>query len=90
MDSALDEKQGIRLYRQLSCLLNKAGMHSHKWLSNSPNVLSEVQIQDPKPEVDLDPDQLPCTKTLGVWWLANEDIVTFRENVPHSNMLYTK
>ena len=90
MDSVLDEKQGIGLYRQLSCLLNKAGMHAHKWLSNSPTVLSKVPIQDRKSEVDLDRDQLPCTKTLGVWWLANADIFTFREHVPDSNMLYTK
>ena len=90
MDSVLDEKQGIGLYRQLSCLLNKAGMHAHKWLSNSPTVLSKVPIQDWKSEVDLDRDQLPCTKTLGVWWLANEDIFTFREHVQDSNMLYTK
>ena len=89
MDSVLDEKQGIGLNRQLSCLLNKAGMHAHKWLSNSP-LLSKVPIQDRKSEVDLDRDQLPCTKTLGVWWLANEDIFTFREHVPDSNMLYTK
>ena len=90
MDSVLNEKQGIGLYRQLWCLLNKAGMHAHKWLSNSPNVLSEVPIQDQKSEVHLDRDQLPCTKTLGVWWLANEDIFTYREHVPDSNMLYTK
>ena len=48
MDSALDEKQVIGLYRQLSCLLNKAGLQAHKWLSNSPNMLSEVPIQDRK------------------------------------------
>ena len=29
-------------------------------------------------------------KTLGVWWLASEDIYTFRKHVPDSNMLYTK
>ena len=46
MDSVQDEKQGIGLYRQLSCLFNKAGMHAHKLLSNSPTVLSEVQIQE--------------------------------------------
>ena len=40
--------------------------------------------------MDLDRDQIPCTKMLGVRWLANEDIFTFREHVPDSNMLYTK
>ena len=90
MDIVLDEKQGICLYRQLSCLLTKAGMHARKWISNSPNVLSEVPVQDRKSEVDLDRDQLPCTKTLGVWWLAKEDIFTFKEHAPDSNMAYTK
>ena len=90
MDSVLDEKQGIRLYRQLSCLLNKAGMNAHKCFFNSPTVLSEVPIQDKKSEVDLDQDQLLFTKTLGVWWPANEDLFTFREHVPGSNMLYKK
>ena len=90
MDSVQDEEQGIRLYRQLSCLLSKAGMHARKWLSNSPTVLSEVPIQDRKSEVDLDRDQLPCAKTLGVWWLAKEDIFIFREHVPESDMQYTK
>ena len=90
MDSVQDEEQGIRLYRQLSYLLSKAGMHARKWLSNSPTVLSEVPIQDQKSEVDLDRDQLPCAKTLGVWWLAKEDIFIFREHVPESDMQYTK
>ena len=90
MDCVQDEKQGIRLYRQLSCLLSKAGMHARKWLSNSPTVLSEVPIQDRKSEVDLDRDQLPCAKTLGVWWLAKEDIFIFRDHVPESHMQYTK
>ena len=90
MDSVLDEVQGFGLYRQQSCLLNNAGIYAHKWLSNSPTLLSEVPIQHRKSEVDLDWDQLPCTKTLGVWWLANEDIFTFREHVSDSNMLYTK
>ena len=89
MDSVQDEEQSIRLYRQLSCLLSKAGMHARKWLSNSPTVLSEVPIQHRKSEVDLDRDQLPCTKTLGVWWLAKEDIFIFREHAPESDMQYS-
>ena len=90
MDSMQDDEQGICLYRQLSCLLNKAGMHARKWVSNSPNMLAEVPIQDRKSEVDLDRDQLPCTKTLGVWWRAKDDIFTFKEHAPDSDMTYTK
>ena len=90
MDSVLNEEQGIRLYSQLSGILTTAGMHARKWLSNSSKVLSGIPLQDRKSEVDLDRDQLPSTKTLGVWWLADEDIFTFREQAPESNMAYTK
>ena len=89
MDSVLNEEQGIELYRQLSGLLSLAGMHARKWLFNSPNVLSAIPSQDRKSEVDLDRDQLPSTKTLGVWWLA-EDIFTFKEHTPDSTIQYTK
>ena len=90
MDSVQTEEQGIDLYRQLSFLLTNAGMHAHKWLSNSSNVPSAIPPQDRKSEVDLDRDQLPCTKTLGVWWLAEEDIFTFKEHVPDKSMPYTR
>ena len=53
-------------------------------------VLSEIPTQDRKSEVDLDGDKLPCAKTLGVWWLADQDIFTFKECAPDKNMLFTK
>ena len=90
MDSVFNEDQDIQLYMELSNLLNKAGMHARKWLSNSQTVLSEIPIHDRKSEVDLDCEQLPCAKTLGVWWLADQDIFTFRECAPDDNMLFTK
>ena len=38
----------------------------------------------------MDRDQLPCAKTLGVWWLADRDVFTFKENAPEDTMVYTK
>ena len=90
MDSISSEEQGIELHRQLSLLLTKAGMHARKWLSNSSKVLSEIRIQDRKFEVDLDREGLPSTKTLGVWWSADDDVFTFKENAPGDDMSYTK
>ena len=89
MDSVLDEEKGLELHRQLSLLLSKAGMHARKWLSNSQNVLREIPVQDRKAEVDLDREYMPCTKTLGVWWLSDQDVFTFKENAP-GDMKYTK
>ena len=90
MDSIGTEEQGMTLYSELSTLLTKAGMHARKWSSNSPQVLKGIPSQDRKSEVDLDNDQLPSMKTLGVWWLANEDMFTFKENKPNDDMIYSK
>ena len=90
MDSVHTEEQGMELYHQLSDLLSKAGMPARKWLSNSSSVLAEIPLEDRKAEVDLDRSQLPCTKTLGVWWLADQDVFTFKETTPENSMSYTK
>eukprot|EP00795_Rhopilema_esculentum_P005739 gene5739-10996_t len=42
IDSVQDDEKGIQLYHQLAALWNKAGMHARKWLSNSPEVLSDA------------------------------------------------
>ena len=47
-------------------------------------------MHDRKAEVDLDHNELPCAKTLGVWWLALEDVFTFKENVPDGNTVFTE
>ena len=43
-DSALTNELGIDLYEQLSELWSKAGIHTHKWLINSPVVLSKIPL----------------------------------------------
>ena len=43
MDSVVDESQGIKLYEELNQLWSKAGVHAHKWLSNSTNVLERIE-----------------------------------------------
>ena len=90
MDSVLNEKQDVALYKELSASLAKAGMHARKWLSSSSRVLQEIPQMDRKSEVDLDKESLPTAKTLGVWWLACQDVFTFRENAPDEDMKYTK
>ena len=65
-------------------------MHARKWLSNSPWVLRGIPLLDPKAEADVDADYLPSTKTLEVWWLSDQDVFTFRENAPSSEVKYTK
>ena len=47
-------------------------------------------MEDRKAEVDIDRDQLSCAQTLGVWWLADRDVFTFKENAPERSMVHTK
>jgi len=82
MDSTPDEKTAIELYHQLSELWTKAGMHARKWLSNSTKVLREIPQEDRLTEIDIDRDDLPSTKALGVAWIAQNDAFTFRTVPP--------
>ena len=59
MDLVLDDSQGIELFKQLDELWSRAGMHTRKWLSNSPQVLEKIPIEDRASEVDINKDPLP-------------------------------
>eukprot|EP00112_Aurelia_sp_Birch-Aquarium-sp1_P016020 Seg3592.2 transcript_id=Seg3592.2/GoldUCD/mRNA.D3Y31 product="hypothetical protein" protein_id=Seg3592.2/GoldUCD/D3Y31 len=90
MDSAADEEECIRLYRELSALWESAGMHARKWLSNSKEVLMQIPAEDRAAEVDLDKGNLPAIKTLGILWVAIEDIFTYKVNPTDEGYLLTK
>ena len=64
-----------------SCGVRKAGMHTHKWLSNSPVVHSKIPLQDRVNKMNLDEESLPSVKTIGVMWIAVEDVFTFESQV---------
>jgi len=53
MDSVENDSEGIALYKSLSELWKKAGMHTHKWLSNSPAVLKEIPPHDRACKMEL-------------------------------------
>ena len=60
-------------------------MHARKWLSNSERVLEKIPKGDRVAEVDLDKGNLPSVTTLGVLWLAKEDVFTYRANPPEDD-----
>ena len=65
-------------------------MHARKWLSNSPEVLSAIPVEDRASEVDLDSGELPTVKIRGILWQAKEDIFSFHSNPPEENQILTK
>ena len=66
MDSVTSETQGIEVYKELSELWDKAGIHTHKWLSNSPKVLESIPTQCRASEMNLDSDKSLPVKTLSI------------------------
>ena len=53
-------------------------MQTHKWLSNSLKVLENIPSQYRASEVNFDDKEVLPVKTLGVLWLATEDVFTFK------------
>ena len=90
LDSVQDDLQGIQLHQQLSKLWGEAGMRTHKWLSNSEAVLNQIPPSDRMHEVNLDRDPLPSAKTLGIMWLASEDVFTFVSHMGKQQIEWTK
>lgn len=74
----MNEKQAIELYRQLPDVWGKAAMYARKWLLNSTKVLEKIPERDRAKEVNLETGHLPLVKTLGVHWIASEDVLQLK------------
>jgi hypothetical protein len=90
MDSKSNDAAGIQLYPELSQLWKTAGLHCRKWLSNSAAVLREVPEGERASEIDLEEGHIPSIKTLGILWIASEDIFSFCLNPPAEDIKLTK
>ena len=73
IDSVEDEQSGIKLYHELRELWAKAKIEARKWISNSPEVLAEIPVEDQASEIVINDGQNPTTKTLGIAWDSKND-----------------
>ena len=84
LKSTATDEEAIQIMSGISELLNKGGFHIHKWMSNSKKVLASVSIDDRAKnlkDVNLEYDQLPGDRALGVFWSAEHDYLGFRTDV---------
>ena len=59
-------------------LLRRGGFKLHKWLTNDPNVLDQIPVEDRSPRfLELCENKLPTDRALGVTWDAQEDVFKF-------------
>ena len=83
-------RRGCYHYHQLTALWEKSGMEPRKWLSNSSVVLAEIPKDHRAAEIDLDRNSLPPAKTLGVLWLALDDVFSFHVADQATDLRLTK
>ena len=83
-------ERAIETRRQLTEMGDKAGFHVRQWVSNLTEVLADVPKEDRASEVNLEKNELPVTKTLGVSWTAREDQFLFHYSPPTEDFEYTK
>ena len=79
MDSLESEDEVVKRARDMRSLLALGGFNLTKWSSSSKPVLAALQpfgLADPT--LDLDRDELPVERTLGVHWDRQSDSFTFR------------
>lgn len=62
--------------KQLTELGRLAGFHI-RGKSNQAEILKDTPAEDRASAIDLEENNLPTTKTLGVLWNANEDTFSF-------------
>ena len=81
LKSVDDVKTAVDLVHNITNLLGRKGFTLTKWMSSSKEVLSQIQqTSKSHPELNLDLDNLPVQRTLGVCWDVQNDRFFFNIN----------
>nr|XP_040024067.1 uncharacterized protein LOC120812302 [Gasterosteus aculeatus aculeatus] len=90
LKSTVTEEDAVKLIHGLTSLCKKGGFHLQKWVTNNSNVFALIpsNIRAVGLEnMDLDRDQLPVERALGMQWCVQGDTFSFRTAVqerPHT------
>lgn len=90
LKSVKDEGTATALRTNLINMLAKGGFHLSKWSSNSKKVLNSIPKEERAQglqDLDLDSDNLPTERALGIQWCAETDQFRFNTNLryrPHT------
>ena len=90
MDSVTDDAKGVKLFKDLSELWEKAGMKTHKWIFNATKVLEAIPTENRASEMSLDNDKSSLVQTLGILWNATDDVFTFTSQCIEKEFKITK
>lgn len=74
--------QAVELRHQITELLEETGFSIRKWVSNDISVLDNIPCEEITTSVNIDDNELPSVKTLGMVWDAEIDSYLFSVNLP--------
>lgn len=78
------DEEAVQMIKDLTALCEKGGFTLSKWISNSRTVLlsvTEERRANKMMELDLDADQFPTERALGLQWCTGTDMFQFRTSV---------
>ncbi len=90
LDSSETTETAHDLQQQLSDLLGMAGFRLRKWTSNEPSVVASIPENDRLMAVEINKEEPPRTKTLGVMWEPERDAFSFTVDPPDNSKPLTK
>ena len=78
LKSVCDEAIAVRMFHEMTSLLSRGGFRLTKWISSSHEVLSQIPPEEKaSPSVDVNFDELPIERTLGLKWNTETDCFRF-------------
>ncbi|XP_071832390.1 uncharacterized protein [Apostichopus japonicus] len=80
LKSVATDEEGIQIYRDLKEIMASGGFKLGKWVSNSKRLLESIPEDDRAKELkglDLENDELPKERALGVQWCVERDQLEF-------------
>ena len=84
LKSTYDEDTAVILCTELRSMLAKGGFRLTKWSSNSRKLLNSIPEKERAQgfqDLDLDEDNLPMERALGIQWCAESDQFRFKINL---------
>lgn len=81
LKSSPSAEKAKQIVKDLGDLCQKGGFHFTQWISNNREVLQAIPEKDHSnkvSELNLDRDQLPMERALGLQWYMESDTFNFR------------
>ncbi|XP_066500465.1 uncharacterized protein [Hoplias malabaricus] len=85
LKSVATEEEAVNLKKELTNLCARGGFHLTKWVSNSRALLCSIPVDERAAEVkdlDLQHDELPVERALGMQWCTSSDSFKFKIQLP--------